>query len=111
MRLKPIGNEAEQVLAFQCLEDGIKDFEQEYVFAPPRKFRLDLAVVSQKVGIEICGGLWHGHAHSTPLMILRDYEKGNLLTLEGWRVLRYTPEQVRKGEAIEGLKALLVLYS
>ena len=101
------GNEAEQVLAYQCTADGLTDFEQEYRFDQTRRYRLDLAFPKQKVGIEINGGIWHGKAHSSPLMILRDMEKANLLIQLGWRVLRYTPAQVKQGEAIEGLKSLL----
>jgi hypothetical protein len=33
--------------------------------------------------------------------------KGNLLVFLGWKVLRYTPLQVRQGDAIAGLKQLL----
>jgi very-short-patch-repair endonuclease len=105
--IKPKGNEGEMILVLQCLADGLTDFEQEYRFDVKRKYRLDLAFPKQKVGIEINGGIWHGKAHSSPLMILRDMEKGNLLILSGWRVLRYTPAQVKDGTAIWGLKALL----
>lgn len=107
-RMRPIGNSIEQTLAFQCIADGLTDFEQEYQFDEKRKYRLDLAFPAQRVGIEIEGGIWDSGAHSRPKGILRDMEKGNLLVLSGWRVLRYTPDQVRQGEAIEGLKALLV---
>jgi len=105
--LKAIGNEAEQVLAYQCLADGLLEFEQEYRFEPSRKYRLDLAFPKQKVGIEIEGAIFAAGAHSRPLGIIRDMGKHNLLILSGWRVLRYTPSQVRNGEAIEGLKRLL----
>lgn len=92
----------------QCLADGLPPFEQEYVFCATRKFRLDIAFPAQKVGLEICGGVWKGHAHSSPLMIERDMEKANLLVVMGWKVLRYQPKSVMNGEAIEGLKSLLV---
>lgn len=105
--LKPIGNTAEQVLAFQCLADGLKDFEQEYRFDAKRRYRLDLAFPKQRIGIEIEGAIWNAGAHSRPLGILRDMEKANLLVLLGWRVLRYTPVQVKCGQALEGLKQLL----
>jgi very-short-patch-repair endonuclease len=102
-----IGNSAEQTLARQCQADGLTDFEQEYRFDAMRRYRLDLAFPKERVGIEINGGIWHGKAHSAPMMILRDMDKANLLVLSGWRVLRYTPAQVKCGEAIEGLKTLL----
>jgi very-short-patch-repair endonuclease len=105
--IKPKGNQAEMVLALQCCADGLKDFEQEYRFDPSRKYRLDLAFPKQKVGIEIEGAIFAAGAHSRPLGILRDMEKGNLLVLSGWRVLRYTPAEVNEGKAIEGLKQLL----
>lgn len=105
--LQAKGNQAEQTLAYQCLSDGLTGFEQEYRFDALRKYRLDLAFVREKVGIEINGGIWHGNAHSSPLMILRDMEKSNLLVLSGWRVLRFAPAQVNNGDALAGLKRLL----
>jgi very-short-patch-repair endonuclease len=101
------GNEAEQTLAYQCQADGLTEFEQEYRFHVERRYRLDLAFPAAKVGIEIEGALFSAGAHSRPLGILRDMAKHNLLIFLGWRVLRYTPTQVRSGEAIEGLKQLL----
>jgi very-short-patch-repair endonuclease len=94
-------------LAYQCLADGLTGFEQEYRFAPPRRYRLDLAFPARRIGIEIEGAVWSKGAHSRPVGILRDMEKGNLLTLSGWRVLRYTPAQVANGSALLGLKQLL----
>jgi very-short-patch-repair endonuclease len=105
--LKPIGNSAEQILAFQCIADGLTEFEQEYRFDAKRRYRLDLAFPKQKVGVEINGGIFTQGAHGRPMNLLRDMEKANLLTLSGWRVLRYTPAQVKCGEAIAGLKQLL----
>lgn len=104
-----IGNEAERVLAYQCAADKLPWFVQNYVFAPLRKFELDIAFPDSKVGIEIQGGIWNSKtgAHGSPLKILRDLEKSNLLVLNGWRVLRYTPAQVRNGEAIKGIKQLI----
>jgi very-short-patch-repair endonuclease len=106
--LKPKGNSAEQVLAYQCIADGLTGFEQEYVFCETRKYRLDLAFPEQRIGIEIEGAIWAQGAHSRPIGIKRDMAKGNLLVLCGWRVLRYTPDQVKRGEALEGLKQLLI---
>jgi very-short-patch-repair endonuclease len=104
--LKPKGNEAEMTLAYQCAADGIQ-FQQEYRFNPQRRYRLDLAIPPLKLGIEIDGAIFSQGAHSRPLGILRDMEKANLLVLSGWRVLRYTPAQVKAGEAIDGLKQLI----
>jgi very-short-patch-repair endonuclease len=107
--LKPIGNSAEQTLAYQCLSDKLPPFEQNYRFHPNRKYEIDLAFPRLKVGVEVNGGVWNGAtgAHGSPLKILRDMEKGNLLVLAGWRVLRYTPSEVENGAAIAGLKQLI----
>jgi very-short-patch-repair endonuclease len=102
-----LGNEGERTLALQCMADGLPRFWQNYRFHAKRKFEIDLAWPDQKVGIEIDGGIFNGKAHGSVTGILRDLEKHNLLLLSGWRVLRYTPAQVRQGEAIEGLKQLL----
>ena len=102
-----IGNECERILAWQCVADKLPPFCQNHRFHPARKFELDIAWPAHKVGCEINGGVFNQGAHGRPMNILRDMEKSNLLVVSGWRVLRYTPAQVRSGEAIEGLKQLL----
>lgn len=73
----------------------------EYRFHPTRRFRFDFAIPEKKLAIEIEGGIWLGRngAHSSGKGILRDMEKNNLAVLEGWRILRVTPQQVKNGEA------------
>ena len=104
-----VGNPAEQTLARQCQHDGLPWFAQNYRFHALRKYEIDLCFPDYKVGCEIQGGVWrrNGGAHSSPLMILRDMSKSNLLVMEGWAVLRYTPLEVTDGTAVDGLKVLL----
>ena len=90
----------EFTLAQQWLADRLPAYVREYQFSPERAFRLDFAVPSLKFGVEVEGGIWSQGAHGRPWGILRDMEKGNLLTLLGWSTLRYTPAQVRSGVAI-----------
>ena len=103
------GNQGEQALAYQCIADKLPAFEQNYIFNPSRKFELDIAWPALKVGVEIQGGIFNSAtgAHGSPIKIMRDMEKSNLLVLDGWRVLRYTPTEVKHGQAIEGIKKLL----
>lgn len=82
----------------------------EYPAIQGRKYRFDAANVSDKILIEIEGGLrpfWmtlkdgtHRKAvvggHSSADGILRDMEKYNAAQVEGWKVLRYTPDTLRK---------------
>ena len=73
----------------------------EYKFSKDRKFRFDWAWPEIKLAVEIEGGIWLGKngAHSSGKGILRDMEKNNLAVLEGWRILRVTPQQLKNGEA------------
>lgn len=64
-----------------------------------RKFRLDYAWPEHgRLAVEVEGGLWskdrNRFAHSTQTAILRDMNKSNHCVLNGWRVLRLTPEQL-----------------
>lgn len=74
-----------------------------------RKYRFDAANPSKKVAIEIDGGIhpfWitlpNGQkkkvmksGHSTPEGIKRDMLKNNAAVVDGWKVLRYTPQMLK----------------
>lgn len=70
----------------------------EHMFAKTagRRWRFDWAWPDAMVAVECEGGIWRrgGGAHSHPINIMRDLEKGNAAVLLGWAVLRYTPEQM-----------------
>lgn len=73
-----------------------------------RKFRFDYASTPYKIAIEIEGGVFgrgkpcpvckrkSAGAHSSVAGMLRDLEKYNEATAQGWRVLRFTPDQFDK---------------
>jgi hypothetical protein len=105
--VKPVGNAGELCLAYQCIADKLPPFVQNYNFLPDRKFEIDLAWVEYKCGVEVNGGVFTKGAHGSPLAILRDMEKSNLLVLCGWKILRYTPSEVSVGNALAGIKKLL----
>jgi very-short-patch-repair endonuclease len=79
---------------------------KEHRFHPDRRWRFDYAFIADRLAVEIEGGIWikgkcgRGGAHSLPSNILRDMEKNNAAVLLGWRILRFTPEQVKNGTAI-----------
>jgi very-short-patch-repair endonuclease len=100
---------AEAIFGMQWLADGLPKFEREYRFDDVRRFRLDFALPKLKLGCEIDGGIFRekGGAHSGPVAILRDIEKHNLLTLQGWACFRFTPSMVKAGIAIEMVKQWL----
>jgi very-short-patch-repair endonuclease len=69
--------------------------EREHTFAPGRKFRADFAYPEKKILIEVEGGLFMRRGgHNSISGISRDIEKYNLAVTLGWRVLRYTSENM-----------------
>lgn len=95
--------------ACQCLElallqhitfHQLPEPEREYVFLPDRKFRADFAYPDAGLLIEVEGGTRGKGGHSTHAGITRDVEKSNLATLNGWRVIRCTGDQVKDGQCV-----------
>lgn len=84
----------------QCRIAGLPEPEPEYRFHPKRKWRIDYAWPSFKLAVEIEGGIWTRGRHNRPVGYLRDAEKYNQLTMDGWALLRFTPDGVRNGTAI-----------
>lgn len=60
---------------------------------PDRKFRIDIAFPRLKLAIEVDGFAHHGK-HLDDFK--RDRERQNLLTLHGWRILRFAAGEIRK---------------
>ena len=76
---------------------------QEFEFASPRRWRLDIAWPALKVAVEIDGmwsrgrnGKWVPGRHCRPEGYAKDCEKFNFAEILGWHVLHYPPEMVRK---------------
>lgn len=68
--------------------------QQEFQFHSIRKFRFDYAIEEFKIGIEVEGGVFTKGAHGSITGILRDMEKYNLATSEGWSILRTLPSKI-----------------
>lgn len=103
-------DDAHRLLIFQLNAAGIKDFHVEYRFAYKdlgREFEWDLAFVDQKIAVEVNGGIWTKGAHGHPITILRNMEKGNWGAALGWRVLAFSTDQVKNGEALNFIEAVL----
>ena len=73
---------------------------REYRFAPPRRWRFDLAWPAHRVAVEVEGGSFVGGRHSRGAGFERDAEKYNEAALEAWLVLRVTPRMVDDGRAL-----------
>jgi len=86
-------------LLFELLNEVYpKKWEMEAKGINGRKFRFDCANVSEKIAIEIEGGIWLGArgGHTNGIGYSNNMEKYNLAVLEGWKVLRYSPETLKK---------------
>jgi hypothetical protein len=80
---------------------------KEFRFAPPRRWRFDLAWPSLRIALEIEGGVWAHGRHVRGKGYERDAEKYNAATLAGWRVLRVTRDMIRDGRALALLESAL----
>ena len=81
-----------------CKSFGITGIEREHYFAREigRKWRFDFALVKQKIAIEIEGGVWTNGRHTRGAGFIADMEKYNTAALLGWRILRFTPAQIKQ---------------
>jgi very-short-patch-repair endonuclease len=87
-------------LAFHCRAHGLPEPVRELVFAPPRKWRFDLAWPALKLAAEADGGQWVQGRHNRGSGYEKDCEKTNTAQLLGWRVLRFTTNMVDDGRAV-----------
>lgn len=80
---------------------------REYRFHPSRKWRFDYAFPEHKLAIEIEGGVWTGGRHTRGSGFVKDLEKYNQAVLLGWRVLRFSGQMVKSGEALASITTML----
>ena len=80
---------------------------REYRFHPHRRWRFDFAWPLLKIAAEVDGGIYSRGRHVRGSGFERDAEKRNAAVLAGWRVLHFTPRQVKSGIAIKTIQALI----
>ena len=78
---------------------GIPEPIREYKFHPERRWRIDYCWPEHKLAVEIEGGVWTYGRHNRAASFLKDMEKYNALTLMGFHLLRFTPQQWTRLEA------------
>lgn len=85
----------------------------EYRFDPHRKWRFDFVlmrgdVLSERVvALEVEGGAWTGGRHTRGSGFVKDIEKYNAATLQGWKVLRCVPDDLCTTDTVEMVKRAL----
>lgn len=73
------------------------DAVDEHRFHPTRRWRFDFAIPAKFIAIEIDGGIWTRGRHTRGAGMVADMEKLNAAAVLGWRVLRFTPQDLRHG--------------
>jgi very-short-patch-repair endonuclease len=100
-----IGEAVNRTEASTLLEMHLRElvigFTREYRFCLARKWRADFMFsVNRRVFLlEIDGGAWTRGRHTRGAGFIADMEKQNMGSALGYRWLRFTPDQVLKGEA------------
>ena len=92
----------EEAFALHCRVEKLNP-RREFKFHPDRKWRFDFAFPAQMLAIEIEG---RGR-HQSFGGFVKDAEKYNTAVKMGWRVLRYTPQMVMRGDAINDVLEIL----
>lgn len=88
----------EAIVKAMCKEYNIAFPEAEYKFLPNRKFRFDFCWPDKMLAVEVEGGVWIGGRHTRGSGFVKDMEKYNLATCAGWRILRFTPQELRESQ-------------
>jgi hypothetical protein len=86
---------------------GLPVPEMETRFHPKRKWRIDYFWPQYNLAVEIQGGMFVNGRHVTGAGSLGDMEKFNFLTLCGYRLLLFTPRQVKSGYASAMIRAFI----
>ncbi len=84
--------------------------QREFRFAPPRRWRFDLAWLDRLLALEVDGGTWVRGRHSRGIGTRKDAEKLNEAQLAGWTVLRATTDMVTDGSALALIERALKAF-
>jgi len=91
----------------QC--PNLPEPEREVRFSTDRKWRFDFAWQDVKLAVEIEGMAPGGGRHQRRGGFNRDAEKYNAATALGWRVLRFTSDDMRAGP-VQVIKQVASVY-
>ena len=90
-----------------CVAHGLPEPQREFRFDGRRRWRFDFAWPDAMVAVECEGGVWTQGRHTRGAGFVKDLEKYNAAVVAGWAVLRFTPQQIQSGEAVEIVKGVL----
>lgn len=87
------------LLGIHLTELGYRNFKREVSFVDDRDWRFDFALEQRRVAIEIEGGIWTSGRHVRGRGYQEDLDKYNRATAIGWRIFRFSVEDVLTGKA------------
>lgn len=86
-----------------CKAAGLGEPVKEYKFHPTRKWRVDYFFPRLGLAVEVEGAVWCQGRHTRGSGFVKDIEKYNQISIAGYHLMRFTPQQIRNGEAIVDL--------
>lgn len=107
MRRPPRPSRLEDLLVAQLALTALPPPVRELRFAPPRRWRADLAWPAARVIVEVDGAVFVRGRHTRGTGFMRDCEKLNAAVLAGWRVLRVTRPHILRGQAVQWITQAL----
>lgn len=91
----------------QCVAIGLPQPETEVRFHPTRKWRADYLWRSEKLIVEVDGGVFVQGRHSRGVGVEKDCEKFAEAMVLGYRVMRVTTRHVKNGQALAWIERVL----
>lgn len=106
-RVATKGSQAFEHIRDYCRSKGYREPVAEHRFHPRRKWRLDVAWVGIKVGLEFNGGIWVAGRHTRGAGQEKDFEKLSVAAAMGWRVMQASYRQFKSGMVFDWLDKAL----
>jgi very-short-patch-repair endonuclease len=100
-------SDVEEALAFQIHSVGLSMPKRQYLFHPVRKWQADFCWLDWMLMVEVDGGTWKNGRHTRGAGYAEDRIRDAEAVLLGWRVLRFTTDQVVDGTALKYIEAIL----
>lgn len=97
----------EETFMQQLKLSNLPEPQREYRFHPKRRFRFDFAWPDRKLALECDGGVYSAGRHNRGKGMEDDNIKFAEAIKLGWRVLRFSTGQVRKGIALKYVEEIL----
>lgn len=95
-------SEPEELLAFQLKAVPERPlFERQFRIHPERRYKADFFFPKSRLVVEVDGGGWVNGRHGRGQGIENDCEKSSLIAQMPARLMRVTPKQVQKGDALK----------